>query len=90
MPDAEAVPAFASEHGLDGSDLAALAPVLAEVGAGVACANARLSRTEQIKRWTLLAHEWPPAGDELIPTVKLRRKSISEKYRDQIEALYEA
>ena len=90
--DAEAVPAFATKHGLDPSDPAAFSRdplVLAEVAGAVARANARLSRVEQIKRWTFLAHEWLPAGDELTPTMKLRRKSISTKYADEIEALYQ-
>ncbi|WP_296368618.1 MULTISPECIES: AMP-dependent synthetase/ligase [unclassified Pseudonocardia] len=89
--DAEAVPAFAAEHGLDGSNLASFSEdpaVLAEVGAGVARANAKLSRIEQIKRWKLLADEWLPAGDELTPTSKLRRKPIAAKYAADIEALY--
>jgi long-subunit acyl-CoA synthetase (AMP-forming) len=36
----------------------------------------------------LLPTEWLPAGDELTPTMKLRRRSISAKYADEIEALY--
>ncbi|HTK62926.1 MAG TPA: long-chain fatty acid--CoA ligase [Pseudonocardia sp.] len=89
--DPDAVAGFAAEHALDGSDLAAFSTcpeVLAEVGAGVDRANARLSRVEQIKRWTLLPNEWLPAGDELTPTMKLRRKPISVKYTEEIEALY--
>ncbi|QNG55706.1 long-chain fatty acid--CoA ligase [Pseudonocardia petroleophila] len=89
--DAEAVPAFAAAHGLDGSDLAAFSQdpaVIAEVGDGVARANATLSRIEQIKRWKLLPQEWLPAGDELTPTSKLRRRPIAAKYAADIEALY--
>jgi long-chain acyl-CoA synthetase len=89
--DAEAVPAFAAAHGVDGSDLTTFSQdpaVLAEVADGVARANAKLSRIEQIKRWKLLAQEWLPAGDELTPTSKLRRKPIAAKYAADIEALY--
>ncbi len=32
--------------------------------------------------------EWQPGGDELTPTMKLKRKPIAEKYADEIEALY--
>jgi long-subunit acyl-CoA synthetase (AMP-forming) len=52
-------------------------------------ANARLSSVEQIKRHTLLDTEWEPGGDELTPTMKLKRRPIAEKYADEIDALYE-
>jgi long-subunit acyl-CoA synthetase (AMP-forming) len=43
---------------------------------------------EQIKKFKLLGIEWQPGSDELTPTQKLTRRSITEKYADQIEALY--
>ena len=51
-------------------------------------ANERLSRVEQIKRFTVLGCDWPPAGDELTPTMKLKRKPIAAKYAAEIDALY--
>ncbi|HKN94353.1 MAG TPA: hypothetical protein VJU60_08480 [Thermoleophilaceae bacterium] len=54
----------------------------------MADANAKLSRVDQVKRWKLLDEEWLPGGDELTPTMKLKRKPIAEKYRADIEALY--
>ena len=62
--------------------------VMDAVGAAVEVANAKLSRVEQIKRWKLLDEEWLPGGDELTPTMKLKRKPIAEKYAAEIEALY--
>jgi long-subunit acyl-CoA synthetase (AMP-forming) len=47
-----------------------------------------MSRVEQIKKFKLLPEEWEPCGDELTPTMKLKRKPIGEKYDDEIEALY--
>ncbi|MBV9422416.1 MAG: hypothetical protein JOZ98_05880 [Solirubrobacterales bacterium] len=61
---------------------------LSEVSAGVERANAHLSRVEQIKRFKVLPCDWPPAGDELTPTMKLKRKPIAEKYAAEIEELY--
>ena len=51
-------------------------------------ANAKLSRVEQIKKFKVLPTEWQPGGDELTPTMKLKRKPIDEKYSEEIEALY--
>ena len=64
------------------------AEVDAEVARGVEEANSHLSRVEQIKRWTVLPVDWEPGGDELTPTMKLKRKPIAAKYADEIEALY--
>jgi long-subunit acyl-CoA synthetase (AMP-forming) len=72
------------ELGLEPADPDVAERVRAEVDA----ANAHLSRVEQIKRYALLAEEWLPGGDELTPTMKLKRRPIAEKYAEQIEALY--
>ncbi len=89
--DPDACATFAAEHGLPDSSIEAMAAepaVLEEVGAGVNRANSHLSRVEQIKRFKALDCDWPPAGDELTPTMKLRRKSIAAKYALEIDALY--
>jgi long-chain acyl-CoA synthetase len=78
--DPDVAPAFAQQHGEDA--------VLAEVQRGVDAANGRLARVEQIKRFKVLPDEWQPGGDELTPTMKLKRKPIHEKYADMIEELY--
>jgi long-chain acyl-CoA synthetase len=59
-----------------------------EVRRGIEKANEQLARVEQIKKWKVLEEEWEPGGDELTPTMKLKRKPIAEKYADEIEALY--
>ena len=55
---------------------------------GVDAANEHLARVEQIKKFTIVPGDWLPGGDELTPTMKLKRKPIDEKYRDEIEAMY--
>ncbi len=70
--------------GLDPVDPAVVARVQAEVDA----ANSKLARVEQIKRFALLADEWLPGGDELTPTMKLKRRPIADKHAAEIEALY--
>jgi long-subunit acyl-CoA synthetase (AMP-forming) len=89
--DPDATTAWATQHGAEGSDLASLAgnPALVEdVGRGVDAANADLSRVEQIKRFKILPEPWEPGGDELTPTMKLKRRPIADKYAAEIEALY--
>jgi long-subunit acyl-CoA synthetase (AMP-forming) len=70
------------------AELARDAVVLEEVARAIERANARLSRPEQVKRFHVLEHDWEPAGDELTPTLKLRRRPIERKYAAEIEALY--
>jgi long-subunit acyl-CoA synthetase (AMP-forming) len=55
---------------------------------GVDAANAKLSRVEQIKRFTIVAGDWLPGGDELTPTMKLKRRPIAEKHAAAIDAMY--
>jgi long-subunit acyl-CoA synthetase (AMP-forming) len=59
-----------------------------DIEAAVSAANAHLSRPEQIKRYTVLNHDWLPGGDELTPTMKLKRRPIADKYAAEIEAMY--
>jgi long-chain acyl-CoA synthetase len=91
--DPDFAPGWAKKHGIDADDLAALAEderVIAAIQEAVDAANERMSRVEQIKKFRLLPVDWQPGGDELTPTMKLRRRPIAEKYAEQIEALYAA
>ncbi|WP_018650793.1 AMP-dependent synthetase/ligase [Actinobacillus capsulatus] len=47
-----------------------------------------LAHFEQIKKFTLLPQAFSIHMEELTPTLKLRRKVILERYRPQIEAMY--
>jgi len=89
--DPEYAPTWAAKQAIEGADLASLAEnesVLAAVQAGVDEANAKMSRVEQIKKFKLLPEEWLPGGDELTPTMKLKRRPIAAKYEREIEDLY--
>jgi long-chain acyl-CoA synthetase len=48
-----------------------------------------LARYEKIKKVALLENEFTIEGGELTPTLKIKRRVIEEKYRDEIEKLYE-
>lgn len=47
------------------------------------------SSFHQVKRFTLLAEGFSMESGELTPTLKLRRKIISERYRNEIELMYQ-
>lgn len=49
-----------------------------------------LAGFEQIKKFTLLSQAFSTKMDELTPTLKLRRKVILERYKTQIEAMYQS
>jgi long-subunit acyl-CoA synthetase (AMP-forming) len=89
--DPDSVPGWAKANGLEGKsieDLAGEEKVVEAVQAEVDKANESLARVEQIKKFKILPTDWEPGGDELTPTMKLKRKPIAEKYKDEIEALY--
>jgi long-subunit acyl-CoA synthetase (AMP-forming) len=89
--DAESAAPYASQRGLPDASATALAAdpgVIAEIAQGIAAGNAKLSRVEQIKRFTVLPTFWEPGGDEITLTMKLRRKPIATKYATEIETLY--
>ena len=89
--DSDFAPAWAAQHGIEDTSLTALAhndELRAAVQEGVDAANAKLARVEQIKYFTIVEGDWLPGGDELTPTMKLKRKPIDAKYAEAIEAMY--
>jgi long-chain acyl-CoA synthetase len=50
--------------------------------------NVQFNHIEQVKKFELLNKEWTIDGGELTPTLKLKRKVITEKYGDAIERIY--
>jgi long-chain acyl-CoA synthetase len=89
--DPDVAPGFAKQNGLSDDSPEALASEQAVIDAvqeGIDAANEQLARVEQIKRFKILPVDWEPGGDELTPTMKLKRKPIHEKYAGEIEELY--
>jgi long-chain acyl-CoA synthetase len=89
--DPEAAKSWAKQHDA-GDDLESLAEneeLIAEVQNGLDQANEELARVEQVKKFKILPADWEPGGDELTPTMKLKRKPIVEKYSDEIDSLYD-
>jgi long-chain acyl-CoA synthetase len=51
-------------------------------------ANAQLARYESIKRFTVLPVEFGQETGELTPTLKVKRKVVGIKYKEQIDRMY--
>ena len=51
--------------------------------------NANLGNWEKIKKVAILPNEFTIDGGELTPTLKLKRKVIIEKYKKEIEEIYQ-
>jgi long-chain acyl-CoA synthetase len=91
--DQDAAAAQAAALGMADSSAAAFAQrreAREMLAAAVLEGNAKLSRVEQIKRFLIVGTPWEPGGDELTPTMKLKRRPIAEKYSAEIDKLYAA
>jgi len=89
--DTDFAPAWAAKQGIEDTSLEALAGQAAireAIQKGVDEGNEKLARVEQIKKFVIVEGDWLPGGDELTPTMKLKRKPIAEKYGEKIEAMY--
>jgi long-chain acyl-CoA synthetase len=89
--DPDFAPMWAQGHGIKDATLEQLAAderVRATVQEGIDAANAKLAKVEQVKKFHIVEGDWLPSGDELTPTMKLKRKPIAEKYAGAIDAMY--
>jgi long-chain acyl-CoA synthetase len=89
--DTDYAPQWAKAQGIDAQALEQLATepkVNDAVKQAVDEANSHLARVEQIKKFTIVPGEWTPGGEELTPTMKLKRKPIAAKYQAEIESMY--
>ncbi len=90
--DSDFAPQWAAQHGIESASLEELArdpKVIAAVQEGIDAANMHLARVEQIKKFTIIPGDWMPGGDELTPTMKLKRTPIAQKYHDAIDRMYD-
>jgi len=82
---------FAREQGILTSEAAAIVKhpkVVERVGRTVEEKNTQLQSYAKIKRFTVLATDFTLDGGELTPTLKVKRRVVSQKYKDAIEELY--
>lgn len=92
--DPEMLPAWLETHG-ESPDLtleqAAKSPIVrAEVQRQIDEANARVSRAESIRKFTILGTEWTEATGHLTPKLSIKRAEILRDFSAEVEDLYAA
>ncbi|AKV85962.1 long-chain fatty acid--CoA ligase [Microbacterium sp. CGR1] len=63
--------------------------VRAEIQKAVDAANARVSRAESIRKFTVLDSEWTEASGHLTPKLSIKRNVIMSDFADEIAAIYD-
>jgi long-chain acyl-CoA synthetase len=82
---------WAEEQGLVHTtfkSLVALAPVRELIQREIDTVNAKMPQVQQVRKFHLLAKELDHDDGEVTATMKVRRRSIGEKYAEVIEQLY--
>ena len=89
--DPDALTQWATTHGIQEKDPAALArreDVRAVVAAAVKELNAGLNRWETIKEFRILEHDLTVEAGELTPSLKLKRRVVEKRYKDVLDDMY--
>lgn len=97
--DPESVTAWAEREGI--ADLAGLripddggavqiddARLLSAIGKAVSAANAKIARSEQVRRFVLLLADLSETNGNVTPTMKLKRGAFTERARHIVDNLY--
>ena len=82
---------WAAENGVEYNirDMSKNSKVVDAIQEQIDEANSKVARVQQIKKFTLLENEWTDSSGELTPTLKLKRNVIAERYKNEIESMYE-
>ena len=91
--DSEMLPTWLANNGLAAdmtlADAAKNDAVRAEIQRAVDAANARVSRAESIRKFTVLESEWTEASGHLTPKLSIKRNVIMNDFADEISAIYD-
>jgi long-chain acyl-CoA synthetase len=92
VPDQATVDEWAQAHGMEPTAGAcATAPEFeAMIRTAIDRVNLRLPPPERVRRFLVVAEPFTVDNDQLTPTMKLRRHRILDRYRNQVERLYDA
>ena len=91
VPDFDALAPFVAAAGIATTDPAALVldeKVRKKIEDEIDRVSEHLAGYERIKRFGLLANPFTIEANELTPTMKVKRRVIEEKYKEQIDAMY--
>jgi long-chain acyl-CoA synthetase len=83
---------LAAEQHVNPPDLAGLlasAPVRDAVDAAVREVNSKLASFETLKRYTVLPQDFSQDSGELTPSLKIKRKFASQKYKKVLDSMYD-
>ncbi|MEO5609777.1 MAG: long-chain fatty acid--CoA ligase [Ornithinibacter sp.] len=89
--DVDAMAGWAAANGMEGrsyEEVVSSPECHAMVQGYIDQLNSGLNRWETVKKFTVLGHDLTVEDGELTPSLKLKRKVVSEKYRDVLDAHY--
>jgi long-chain acyl-CoA synthetase len=91
VPDFEAIKEYADTHKIhyhEISDLIKKKEIYNIIEQDISKLQKGLANYEKIRKFTLLDHQFTLESGEVTPSLKLKRKTIEEKYNDLINEMY--
>jgi long-subunit acyl-CoA synthetase (AMP-forming) len=84
----ESEAAIAGSPAKNAAEAAKCEKFIAYIQGKVDAVNATLARVQTIKKFVILPQELSIEGEELTPTMKLKRRVVNEKYAREIKSMY--
>ena len=92
VPNFEVLKEWMKDHhiiGLTDEEIIKLPAIITHLESIIETYNAGFNQVERVKKFALLAEEWGIESGELTPKLSLKRKVITNRYKEVIEGLYE-
>jgi long-chain acyl-CoA synthetase len=89
--DPDEITAYAQAQGIEDTRMEALAvnPAIVKLlDERLTVVNQRLPSFESIKKFVIVPEDFSQEGGELTPTLKVKRKVVTEKYATELAQLY--
>jgi len=91
--DPDAMAAWGEQHGMPGAsyqELVTSAEMRDVIAAHIDELNARLERWETIKKFEILPNDLTVEEGDLTPSLKVKRRTVEQKYMDVLDGMYDA